>query len=163
MPILDWDGKEAVENHAPEGVTFRLLKNNKKESVGNSENLIIEGDNLEALRALMPYYKGVLPRRYVGNFERAVFVRHGKEGMLHDEDIGGHPGVYIALHLEMWLGVFKGACPGSGNGLTKVELTVFLWHPPHIMQGLIAVLYCQLLIYLYSNHARSIAAINLIE
>lgn len=56
MPTLNWIGKEAVVNHDKE-VPFRLLKKIKSASVGdNSQNLIIHGDNLEALKALMPFY-----------------------------------------------------------------------------------------------------------
>ncbi len=56
MPSLNWIGKEAVVNHDKE-VPFRLLKKVKTTSVGDdSQNLIIHGDNLEALKALMPYY-----------------------------------------------------------------------------------------------------------
>jgi len=56
MPILNWIGKEAVINHDKE-VLFRLLKKIKSISVGkNSQNLIIHGDNLEALKSLMPFY-----------------------------------------------------------------------------------------------------------
>jgi adenine-specific DNA-methyltransferase len=39
-------------------VPFRLLRKSKKYSLGESENLILEGDNLEALKALMPFYYG---------------------------------------------------------------------------------------------------------
>lgn len=53
MPSLNWIGKEAVSNHDKE-VPFRLLKKIKSVSVGNdSQNLIIHGDNLEALKALI--------------------------------------------------------------------------------------------------------------
>lgn len=56
MPSLDWIGKEAAVNHE-KGVLFRLLKKVKSTSVGDSsQNLIIHGDNLEALKALMPHY-----------------------------------------------------------------------------------------------------------
>ena len=55
MPILDWIGKKQVINHDKE-VPFRLLKRVHSLSVGESENLIIKGDNLEALKALLPYY-----------------------------------------------------------------------------------------------------------
>lgn len=58
MPTLNWIGKESVVNHDKE-VPFRLLRKVKSASVGdNSQNLIIKGDNLEALKALMPYYGG---------------------------------------------------------------------------------------------------------
>ena len=64
MPILNWIGKEAVVNHDKD-VSFRLLKKNKSKSVGDSENLIIEGDNLEALKALLPHYQNKIKCIYI--------------------------------------------------------------------------------------------------
>lgn len=58
MPTLNWIGKDKIVNHDKE-VSFRLLKKNKKYSLGESENLIVEGDNLEALKALMPFITAV--------------------------------------------------------------------------------------------------------
>ena len=59
MPVLDWIGKQAVVNHHKE-VPYKLLHCDSSLSVGDpdSGNLIVEGDNLEALKALLPYYKG---------------------------------------------------------------------------------------------------------
>ena len=45
MPTLDWIGKQAVVNHDKD-VPFRLLKRDAKLSLGDSENLLIKGDNL---------------------------------------------------------------------------------------------------------------------
>lgn len=64
MPTLDWIGKQAVVNHDKD-VPFRLLKRDPKLSVGDSQNLIIKGDNLEALKALMPYYVGKVKCVYI--------------------------------------------------------------------------------------------------
>ncbi|MDD5739066.1 MAG: site-specific DNA-methyltransferase [Candidatus Pacebacteria bacterium] len=64
MPILNWIGKEKIVNHDKD-VAFRLLKKNQKYSLGNSENLILEGDNLEALKALMPFYYGKIKCIYI--------------------------------------------------------------------------------------------------
>ncbi len=57
MPTLDWIGKKAVVGHHRE-VPYRTLKCDRKLSVGDpgSGNLLVEGDNLEALKALLPYY-----------------------------------------------------------------------------------------------------------
>lgn len=57
MPTLDWIGKKAVLNHHRE-VPYRLLKCDKELSVGdpNAGNLLVQGDNLLALKALLPYY-----------------------------------------------------------------------------------------------------------
>lgn len=66
MPTLDWIGKEAVINHHNE-VPFRLLEHDPKLSHGqaNTGNMLIEGDNLEALKALLPYYKGKVDFIYI--------------------------------------------------------------------------------------------------
>jgi adenine-specific DNA-methyltransferase len=57
MPVLHWLGKEAAVT-AQETIPFRLL--DPLETVGETphENLLIHGDNLEALKALLPYYAG---------------------------------------------------------------------------------------------------------
>jgi len=58
MPILNWlDREEAVRtaDHVP----YRLLESVNDLSVdpdGGSPNMLIQGDNLEALKALLPYY-----------------------------------------------------------------------------------------------------------
>ena len=59
MPTLDWIGKKAVvelHKHVP----FHLLRCNEDMSVGDpgSGNLLVQGDNLLALKALLPYYGG---------------------------------------------------------------------------------------------------------
>jgi len=66
MPTLDWLGKQAVVNHHRE-VPFHLLKQNHSLSVGepDSGNLLIEGDNLLALKALLPYYAGKVKCIYI--------------------------------------------------------------------------------------------------
>ncbi len=55
MPILNWIGKVVVEHH--KDVPFKFLEKDKRKSVGSSENMLIQGDNLEALKSLLPYYK----------------------------------------------------------------------------------------------------------
>ena len=57
MPSLDWIGKKAVVNHHKE-VPFHLLRCNGELSAGAPEsgNLLVQGDNLLALKALLPHY-----------------------------------------------------------------------------------------------------------
>ena len=66
MPTLDWIGKRAVVNHHRE-IPFRLLKCDSKLSVGESGsgNLLVQGDNLHALKALLPYYAGQVKCIYI--------------------------------------------------------------------------------------------------
>ena len=66
MPTLDWLGKQAVVNHHRE-VPTRLLHCESARSFGDPEagNLLVEGDNLEALKALLPYYAGKIKCIYI--------------------------------------------------------------------------------------------------
>lgn len=64
MPTLKWIGKKEIKNHH-NNIEYRVL--DCKESVGdnNSENLIIQGDNLLALKSLLPYYAGKIKTIYI--------------------------------------------------------------------------------------------------
>lgn len=66
MPTLDWIGKKAVLNHHKQ-VPYRLLHCDPKLSAGDpdSGNLLVQGDNLEALKALLPYYAGKVKCIYI--------------------------------------------------------------------------------------------------
>ncbi len=66
MPTMDWIGKKAVVNHHKE-VPFHLLKCDPDLSVGDPEsgNLLVQGDNLLALKALLPYYAGQVKCIYI--------------------------------------------------------------------------------------------------
>jgi adenine-specific DNA-methyltransferase len=71
MPSLHWQGKEKVINHHLE-VPFRVLEHqygfdNGKQSKNetHSGNKIIHGDNLEALKALLPEYEGQIKCIYI--------------------------------------------------------------------------------------------------
>jgi hypothetical protein len=57
MPTLDWIGKDAVKD-LHQKVDFHLLRDNRDLSVGDPPSgiLLVEGDNLLALKALLPYY-----------------------------------------------------------------------------------------------------------
>lgn len=62
MPTLNWMGKEKVVNHHRD-VPYRVLERVPEKGVLDSRgsdcgNMIIHGDNLEALKALLPEYEG---------------------------------------------------------------------------------------------------------
>ncbi len=66
MPILDWLNKgEAVKT--AKQVPYRLLQGVKSLSYGdpNNENMLIQGDNLDALKALLPLYAGKVKCIYI--------------------------------------------------------------------------------------------------
>lgn len=66
MPTLNWIGKDAVIRHHKE-VPFRLLEVEPELSCGpaDSGNLIVQGDNLHALKALLPRYAGQVKVVYI--------------------------------------------------------------------------------------------------
>lgn len=66
MPTLDWIGKKAVVKHHKD-VPYRLLEPVKKYSCGTADsgNLIVQGDNLHALKALLPRYAGKIKCIYI--------------------------------------------------------------------------------------------------
>ena len=61
MPTLNWIGKEAVVNHHRQ-VPFHLLKDVPDLACVESGdgNLIVQGDNLMVLKAVLSYYGGCL-------------------------------------------------------------------------------------------------------
>lgn len=71
MPTLHWIGKEKVINHHLE-VPYRVLEHSygfdngtQTEAEINSGNKIIHGDNLEALKSLLPEYEGRINCIYI--------------------------------------------------------------------------------------------------
>ncbi|MCZ8122220.1 MAG: site-specific DNA-methyltransferase [Magnetospirillum sp.] len=66
MPTLNWIGKEAVVKHHKE-VPYRLLEPVQELSCGKADagNLIVQGDNLHALKALLPRYAGQVKCIYI--------------------------------------------------------------------------------------------------
>jgi hypothetical protein len=59
MPVLHWLDRDK-HTKAAETVPYRLLEADDAHSAGDPEtsNMLIQGDNLEALKALLPYYAG---------------------------------------------------------------------------------------------------------
>ena len=71
MLTLEWIGKNKVVNHHQE-VSFRVLERQysfdeqgQHTENNDSENMIIHGDNLEALKALLPQYEGKVKCIYI--------------------------------------------------------------------------------------------------
>jgi len=66
MPILEWLNKGEAVRTAKQ-VPYRLLQGVESLSYGNldNENMLIQGDNLEALKALLPLYAGKVKCIYI--------------------------------------------------------------------------------------------------
>jgi len=66
MPILHWLNDEEARKTSSR-VPYRLLEADETLSYGdsNAENMLIQGDNLEALKALLPYFAGRIKCIYI--------------------------------------------------------------------------------------------------
>ena len=92
MPTLDWIGKDAVIRHHKE-VPFRLLEPDAGMSAGSGEgNLIVQGDNLHALKALLPKYAGRVKCIYID-----PPYNTGNEGWVYNDNSN-------APEIKKWLG-----------------------------------------------------------
>ena len=73
IPTLEWIGKDKVINHHLD-VPYRVLERKysydeagQHDEGNSSENMIIHGDNLDALKALLPRYEGRVKCIYIEN------------------------------------------------------------------------------------------------
>ncbi len=113
MPSLNWIGKEKIVNHDKD-VPFRLMRKNKKYSLGNSENLILEGDNLEALKALMPFYYGKVKCIYID-----PPYNTGNEKWVYNDKVN-------SPKIKEWLGRVVGP---EGEDLTRHDKWLCMMYP----------------------------------
>ena len=88
MPTLEWIGKSKVINHHQD-VPFRVLErkysfdeNGQHNEDNGSENMIIRGDNLEALKALLPRYEGRVKCIYID-----PPYNTGNEGWVYNDNV----------------------------------------------------------------------------
>ena len=64
MPTLNWIGKEQIINHHNE-VEYNIIECIENIGEENSGNLLVKGDNLLALKSLLPYYAGEVKMIYI--------------------------------------------------------------------------------------------------
>lgn len=100
MPTLNWIGKEKVINHHQD-VPYKILEPQYTFGLDNktgnaSENKIIHGDNLEALKSLLPEYEGKIKCIYID-----PPYNTGNEGWVYNDNVN-HP------KLKKWLGELVG-------------------------------------------------------
>ena len=66
MPMLNWMGREKAAK-ATKDVIMKILREEKSLGYGNAakDNILVHGDNLEALKALLPFYAGEVKCIYI--------------------------------------------------------------------------------------------------
>ena len=101
MPTLHWIGKEKVINHHQD-VPYKTLEpqytfaNGKESKDSTSQNKIIHGDNLEALKSLLPEYEGKIKCIYID-----PPYNTGNEGWVYNDNVSDPK-------LKKWLGKVVG-------------------------------------------------------
>ena len=122
MPTLNWIGKDAVTNHHND-VPFRTL--DKKYTFGdvetchgaslqNGENKIIHGDNLEALKSLLPEYEGKIKCIYID-----PPYNTGNEGWVYNDNVN-------SPKIRKWLSQVVGK---EGEDLTRHDKWLCMMYP----------------------------------
>jgi len=64
MPYIDWLGKDDVVHHHKE-IAYKTIDCQEVVGEEDSDNLIIKGDNLLALKSLLPYYANAVKMIYI--------------------------------------------------------------------------------------------------
>ena len=130
MPTLEWIGKEKVINHHQE-VPFRVLdrqysfdENGQHAEDNGSENMIIHGDNLDALKALLPRYEGRVKCIYID-----PPYNTGNEGWVYNDNVNDPK-------IKKWLGEVVGK---EGEDLSRHDKWLCMMYPRlKLLQKLLA-------------------------
>ena len=94
MPTLNWLGKDKIVNYAAH-VPYHVL-NHGYNFGGNSGNKIIHGDNLIALKSLLPLYEGKVKCIYID-----PPYNTGNEGWVYNDNVN-------SPQFQKWLGQVVG-------------------------------------------------------
>jgi len=115
MPTLNWIGKEAVVKHHKD-VPFRLLEPVAELSCGDADsgNLIVQGDNLHALKALLPRYAGQVKCIYID-----PPYNTGNEGWVYNDNVN-------SPEIRKWLGEVVGK---EGETLDRHDRWLCMMYP----------------------------------
>ena len=115
MPSLNWIGKSAVVKHHKD-VPYRLLEPVPELSCGDADsgNLIVQGDNLHALKALLPRYAGQVKCIYID-----PPYNTGNEGWVYNDNVN-------SPEIRRWLGEVVGK---EGETLDRHDRWLCMMYP----------------------------------
>lgn len=130
MPTLNWIGKDKVLNHHFE-VPFHVLERQysfdeagKHEEDNGSENMIIHGDNLLALKSLLPKYEGKIKCIYID-----PPYNTGNENWVYNDNVNDP-------HIQRWLHQVVGK---EGEDLSRHDKWLCMMYPRlKLLQRLLA-------------------------
>ncbi len=116
MPTLQWIGKEKVVNHHLD-VPFRTLEKQytyASEGQDDGGNMIIHGDNLDALKALLPQFEGRVKCIYID-----PPYNTGNEGWVYNDNVNDPK-------VRKWLGEVVGR---EGEDLSRHDKWLCMMYP----------------------------------
>ncbi|MFK7750781.1 MAG: site-specific DNA-methyltransferase [Kordia sp.] len=121
MPTLNWIGKDKVISHHQD-VPYRVLehkygftaKKGEQKEPTQSGNKIIHGDNLEALKSLLPEHEGKIDVIYID-----PPYNTGNENWVYNDNVN-HP------KIKKWLGEVVGK---DGEDLTRHDKWLCMMYP----------------------------------
>ena len=120
MPTLNWAGKDKVVNHHLD-VPMRVLEkvygfdaNGRHEGGADSGNMIIHGDNLAALKALLPRYEGRVDCIYID-----PPYNTGNEGWIYNDNVNDP-------QIRKWLGEVVGR---EGEDFSRHDKWLCMMYP----------------------------------
>lgn len=120
MPILQWIGKEKVVNHHLEvpchvlSRTYSFDEEGQKAEDNGSENMVIHGDNLLALKSLLPKYEGRVKCTYID-----PPYNTGNEGWVYNDAVNDPV-------IKRWLGEVVGK---EGEDLSRHDKWLCMMYP----------------------------------
>ncbi len=114
MPSLDWIGKKKVINHHLD-VPYRILEAKEHfNTETESGNKIIKGDNLAALKSLLPEYEGKIKCIYID-----PPYNTGNEQWVYNDNVN-------SPKIQKWLGEVVGK---EGEDLTRHDKWLCMMYP----------------------------------
>lgn len=113
MPTLEWIGKDKVVNHHQQ-VPYRVLEAQYTHNAERSDNMIIRGDNLEALKSLLPRYEGKVKCIYID-----PPYNTGNEGWVYNDNVNDPK-------IKKWLGEVVGK---EGEDLSRHDKWLCMMYP----------------------------------
>lgn len=113
MPTLNWIGKETIVNHHHK-VPFKTLNEQYTFGAEKSDNKIIHGDNLEALKALLPEYEGKIKCIYID-----PPYNTGNENWVYNDNVN-------SPRIRKWLGQVVGK---EAEDLTRHDKWLCMMYP----------------------------------
>ena len=123
MPTLEWIGKDKVVNHH-QHVPYRVLEEKYTYNAERRDNMIIRGDNLEALKALLPKHEGKIKCIYID-----PPYNTGNEGWVYNDNVNDPK-------IKKWLGEVVGK---EGEDLSRHDKWLCMMYPRlKLLQKLLA-------------------------